>query len=53
MSTMAAASSRNHIWLARFGKDQFSRKISVVVQLSFLGFLCQRTHLHGQYLRPD
>ncbi|KAG2557568.1 hypothetical protein PVAP13_8NG239501 [Panicum virgatum] len=39
MSAASAAASRNHLWAARFGEDQFCRKISVVVWLSFLGFL--------------
>ncbi|PUZ44752.1 hypothetical protein GQ55_8G144900 [Panicum hallii var. hallii] len=39
MSAASAAASHNHLWAARFGEDQFSRKVSVAVWLSFLGFL--------------
>ncbi|RLM58710.1 CASP-like protein 4U1 [Panicum miliaceum] len=39
MSAASAAASRNNLWAARFGEDQFSRKVSVAVWLSFLGFL--------------
>ncbi|OEL30536.1 hypothetical protein BAE44_0008445 [Dichanthelium oligosanthes] len=39
MSASSAAASRNHLWVSRFGEDQFSRKINVAVWFSFLGFL--------------
>ena len=39
MWAASAAASRNHLWAARFGEDQFCRKFSVAVWLSFLGFL--------------
>ncbi|KAL6614853.1 hypothetical protein ACP70R_037123 [Stipagrostis hirtigluma subsp. patula] len=39
MSASSAAASRNDLWVSRFGKDPFTKKINSAVWLSFLAFL--------------
>uniref|UniRef100_J3L290 CASP-like protein n=1 Tax=Oryza brachyantha TaxID=4533 RepID=J3L290_ORYBR len=39
MSASSAAASRNDLWVSRFGKDPFNKKISSAVWFSFIAFI--------------
>ncbi|KAF0906697.1 hypothetical protein E2562_012524 [Oryza meyeriana var. granulata] len=44
MSASSAAASRNDLWVSRFGKDPFNKKINSAVWFSFIAFIALATN---------